>query len=105
MAVESTSARPEDASPVEPWEVHSELVLVSPEVRKHALEVLAREHTVHSLRYRPVEGERKQTSAPAPLAIALGVYVARAVAHALVPALVAFGGTVAFAVALELLNR
>jgi hypothetical protein len=104
MALERTSTRPQDASPVELWEVHSELVLVSPEVRAHALEVLAREHTVHLLRYRPVEGERKRASAPAPFTIALGVYVARAVAHTLVPASVAIGGTIAFAVLLELLR-
>jgi hypothetical protein len=104
MALERNSNRLQDASPIEPWEIHSELVLVSQEVRKHALEVLATEHTVHSLRYRAVAGERKHPAPPAPLAVALGVYVARAVAHTLVPASIAIGGTIAFAVLLELLR-
>jgi hypothetical protein len=90
---------------VESWEIHSELVLVSPEVRKHALEILARERSVHLFRYQALEGERKHPSPPAPFAIALGVYVARALVHTLVPASVAIGGTIAIAVLLELLRR
>ena len=104
MALERNSNRPQDASPIEPWEIHSELVLVSPEVRIHALEILARERSVHLFRYRAVEGGRKLPSPPAPLAVALGVYVARALAHTLVPASIAIGGTIAFAVLLELLR-
>jgi hypothetical protein len=97
--------RPSGTDTVEHWEIHSELTLVSPEVRRHALEVLAREHTLHLLRCRAAEGEEKHASKPAPFPVALGVYLARVVALTLVLAFVVAGGTVAFAVALELLRR
>jgi hypothetical protein len=95
------AGRPLGNDTVEQWEIHSELVLVSPEVRRHALEVLARERTVHLLRYR-VEGGNVQASAPAPFPVALGLYVARAVAFTLVLAFISAGAIVAVALALEL---
>jgi hypothetical protein len=91
--------------PVEHWEIHSELVLVSPEVRRHALEVLARERALLLLRYRAVDGGNDQASAPAPFLVALGLYAARAVALTLVLAFIAAGSTVAVALALELMRR
>jgi hypothetical protein len=104
-AVSTTAVgTPSGNQTVESWEIHSELVLVSPEVRRHALEILARERSVHLFRYQAVEGERKHPSPPAPLAVALGVYLARALVQTLVPASVAIGGTIAFAVLLELLR-
>jgi hypothetical protein len=105
-AVSTTAVgTPSGNQTVESWEIHSELVLVSPEVRSHALEILARERSVHLFRCLAVEGETKHPSPPAPLAVAFAVYIARAVAYALVPASVAIGGTIAFAVLLELLRR
>jgi hypothetical protein len=98
------AGRPLGNDTVEHWEIHSELVLVSPEVRRHALEVLARERTVHLLRYR-VDGGNDQGSAPTPFLVALGLYFARAVALTLVLAFIAAGGTIALALALELTRR
>ena len=104
-ALSEARGRPAATGSVEHWEVHSELVLVSPEVRRHALEVLAREHSVRAFRYRAVEGERKQPSVTAPFPIALGLYVGRAIVLGLVPGAIAVGGTAAFALALELVRR
>jgi hypothetical protein len=99
------AATPFGNDPVEHWEIHSELVLVSPEVRSHALEVLARERALLLLRYQAVDGQHQQASAPAPFLLALGLYLARTVALTLVLALIAAGGTVAVALALELMHR
>jgi hypothetical protein len=98
-------ARPFGSDTVEQWEIHSELVLVSPDVRSHALEVLAKERALHLLRYRAVDGRNDQASAPAPFLVALGLYVACAVASTLVLAFIAAGAIVAVALALELLSR
>jgi hypothetical protein len=90
---------------VERWEIHSELVLVSPEVRRGALEVLARERTMHLLRYRPVDRGNVSASAPVPFLVALGLYLARAVALTLVLACITAGGAFAVALAVELARR
>jgi hypothetical protein len=93
----------EDA--VQHWEIHSELVLVSPEVRRRALEVLATERALHLLRNRPLRVDGGRPRPPARFLVALGLYVGQTVAFTAGLAAVAAGATVVIALLLELADR
>jgi hypothetical protein len=90
---------------VQHWEIHSELVLVSPEVRRRALEVLATERALHLLRNRPLCVDTPRPGPPARFLVALGLYVGQTVAFTAGLAAVAAGATVVIALLLELADR
>jgi hypothetical protein len=90
--------------PVQDWEINSELVLVSLEVRTQALAVLAAQRTSHLLRLQAAAVDAREPP-PRSRLLVVGLYVLRTVALTAVLALIAAAGTVGFAVALELAHR
>jgi hypothetical protein len=90
---------------VNPWEVHSELALVSTEVRSHALEQLAPRRPYAFLDFSPT------TVTPGPPALAeprlaheVPVYVLRRVLQTAQTSLTLVGSLVAIALAAELFH-
>ena len=86
MTIPAPGRRPTHGDPgaglVDDFEIHSELAVVCPEVRSHALTVLANERAMHLMRYRPTyvaaaSGRPRET----PFIVALGAYTARAAAY------------------------
>jgi hypothetical protein len=96
---------------IEPWELHSELVLVCPEVGQRARELLS-EHDPNAFLTRPrepvllpagiVDEPRRTTSTPFPVAI-IGYAAWRLLGTARI-ALFTIGGVVAVALLAELLH-
>ena len=90
---------------VDDCEIHSELMLVSPEVRSLALDVLARERAVFQRRYRATRIVPLPSARPVrPSLSTLAEYVVCALAVTTVQAAAAIALTAAIALALTLLG-
>lgn len=85
------------ASLVEPWEVHSELVLVSPEVYERALELLPARDPDAFLERRPRATAIEQVSLDPGLPTAIVGYTVLRLAQTARSALIVVGAVVAFA--------
>jgi hypothetical protein len=88
---------------VEPWEVHSELALVSPEVCERARELLP-ERDPHGFLPRKIAVLEPEPTAGPSLPIALAGYAALRVAETARSALIVVGAVVAFALIAQILR-
>jgi hypothetical protein len=89
---------------VEPWEIHSELVLVSPEVYERALELLPARHPDAFLKRRPRTTATEQVSLDPGLRTAIVGYTVLRLAQTARSALVVVGAAVAFALIAQILR-
>jgi hypothetical protein len=90
---------------VDPWEMHSELALVSPEVRSHALEQLPPRRAYAFLDFTPVMvTARPPALAELQLAHKVPAYVLRRVLQTAQASLTLVGALVAIALAAELFH-
>jgi hypothetical protein len=91
------------AAAVEPWEIHSELALVSPEVCERARELLP-ERDPDGFLPRTIAVLESQPAAGLSLPIALAGYTALRLAETVRSALIVVGAVVAFALIAQILR-
>jgi len=89
---------------VEPWEIHSELVLVSPEVCERARELLPHRDPDAFLKRRPRATATKQVSLDPGLPTAIVGYTVLRLAATARSALIVVGAVVAFALIGQILH-
>jgi hypothetical protein len=89
---------------VEPWEIHSELVLVSPEVCERARELLPHRDPDAFLVRRPQSGAPTETASQLGLPTALVGYTVLRLAQTARSALIVVGFVVAFALLAQILR-
>ena len=89
---------------VEPWEVHSELVLVSPEVYERARELLPHRDPDAFLVRRPRVAAATETASQPGLPTALVGYTVLRLAQTARSALIVVGFVVAFALVAQILH-
>jgi hypothetical protein len=89
---------------VEPWEIHSELVLVSPEVYERALELLPARDPDAFLKRRPRATATEQVPLDPGLPTAIVGYAVLRLAQTARSALIVVGAVVAFALIAQILR-
>jgi hypothetical protein len=89
---------------VEPWEVHSELVLVSPEVYARALELLPQRDPDAFFEKRPRAAATEQVQRDPGLPTAIVGYTVLRLAQTARSALIVVGAVVAFALIAQILR-